>query len=638
MILQGKALAFFIGICYNILVGTKLHLEVFMFVETVQNNGNTYLRLVQSVRVKNKDGLKVSSKKVIMNIGPLSRFDDGLPNYVDRLKKSFKAGTPLIPALLPYCSEKTVAQTYRFSINEGSPDCFGHPKLFAHILLEKILEELGLNTFFSSYKGFTKLEYDVYSFAKLLIFGRLLNPASKYATVQQNDDYYAPILSGGFNADNVYDTLSFIAENKDKIIRRMNTSLVKKADRSPEVIYYDVTNFYYEIEDPDEDILDEEGNILIKGIRKLGVCKEERKLPIVQMGLFMDDDGIPIAIESFPGNTLDHLTLRPAMKKSIDNLEFSRFILIADRGICNYMNLLHLLDAGNGYIVSKSLLKSTKTEQKWTFDDEGYTVVSPDFKYKSRIVKRTVKDEDGNSRQIEESVVVYWSKKFEARSIRENKKFLDFLKKLEEAPQNFRITALESKSLKRFLKKECINTKTGEIINSSDMKACIDFDKVAEYRKGMGYYQIVTSELKMNPQEVIDKYHGLTQIEDQFRVMKGDLDTRPLYVRTPEHINAHLLTCMIALVIMRIIQKKIRDANPETKKDVYWNVGMSGERIQAALNKWKVDMMPGDLYRFMDIDDPDLTLILNAFNLHIPAKLYRRAELKSIKTGIKVFK
>jgi hypothetical protein len=401
-----------------------------MFVESVQNNGNTYLRLVKSVRVKNKDGLKVSSKQVVLNIGPLSRFDDGQPDYVERLKKSFKAGNPLIPSLLPYCTgDNKPAETYHFTINEGSPDCFGHPKLFSHILLERILEELGISALFSSYKGFSKLEYDVYGFAKLLIFGRVLNPASKYATVRQNNDYYEPILDN-FNPDNVYDTLSFIADNKDKIISRINTNMVKKAGRSPEAIYYDVTNFYFEIGSPDEDILDEDGNVLEKGKRKLGVCKEERKLPIVQMGLFMDDDGIPIAIESFPGNTLDHLTLRPAMKKSIDNLDFSRFILIADRGICNYMNLLHLLNAGNGYIVSKSLLKSTKKEQEWTYDDEGYTVVSPDFKYKSRIMKRKVKDENGNEREIEEKVVVYWSRKFEERSIHENKKFLDFLEKL----------------------------------------------------------------------------------------------------------------------------------------------------------------------------------------------------------------
>lgn len=607
-----------------------------MFVECFTNNGKPYLRLARSVRVTNKAGVKVSQKQPVLNIGPLDRFDDGQPDYVERLKRSFKAGTPLIPALSPYCEDKAREETYRFVIREGSPDCFGHPRIFSHLLLERIMEELGLLNFFSSYKGLTKLEYDVYGFAKLLIFGRLLNPASKCATIRQNDDYYEPILND-FNPDNVYDTLSFMAANKDRIIRRINTNLVKKAGRSPEVIYYDVTNFYFEIEDADDDITNEDGEVLEKGKRKLGVSKEERHQPLVQMGLFMDDEGIPIAIESFPGNTLDHLTLRPAMKKTIDDLDFSRFILIADRGICNYVNLLHLLDAGNGYIVSKSLLKSTKKEQEWAYADEGYKVVSPDFRYKSRIVKRTVKDENGNSRQIEEQVVVYWSRKFEQRSIRENKRFLDFLEKLEKSPGSFRITASQSKSLRRFMKKEYVNQKTGEIVNSSDMRGFIDFEKVKEYRKEMGYYQIVTSELKTTAVDVIDKYHGLTQIEDQFRVMKGDLETRPVYVRTPEHIDAHLLICLIALIMMRIIQKRIRDMDPGKEKDVYWNVGMSGERIQRALNKWKVDALPGDLYRFADVDDPDLAIILKAFNIDIPPKLYRKAELKSIKTGTKIF-
>ena len=608
-----------------------------MFVECVKNNGTDYLRLVESNRVLNAKGVKTARKKVIYNIGPLSRFDDGLPDYVSRLKKSFVAGDPLIPALRPFCAGQAPAEAYRIPIREGSPDCFGHPKLFSHMLLERILEELGLHFFFSSYKGFTKLQYDVYGFARLLIFGRLLNPASKCATVRQNKEYYEPLLTD-FNPDNVYDTLDFIAANKDKIIRRMNTNLMKKAGRSPQIIYYDVTNFYYETEDPDDDLLDDDGNVLEKGLRKLGVCKEERKLPIVQMGLFMDDNGIPIALETFPGNTLDHLTLRPALKKNIDGLDFSRFILIADRGICNYMNLLHVTDAGNGYIVSKSLLKSTKKEQAWTYSDEGYISTSQDFKYKSRILKRTVKDENGISRTLEEKVVVYWSRKFQARSERENKKFLDFLKKLEESPENFRITAIQSKGLKKFLKKDCVNKKTGEIINSSDIKAFVDFDKVEEYRKSMGYYQIVTSELTMDPLEIIEKYHGLTQIEDQFRVMKGDLDTRPLYVRTPEHVEAHLLICMISLILLRIIQKRIlRSGLVKLDEDAYWSTGLNGARIQAALNRWKVDLLPDDLYRFMDVDDPDLKLILDAFGIEIPPKLYRRAELKSIKTNIKIF-
>lgn len=608
-----------------------------MFIEVVQNNGNHYLRLVQSIRVTNKDGYKVSQKKVILNIGPLSRFDDGKPDYVDRLKKSFKAGNPLIPALLPYCDAQRPAEKYRFVINEGSPDCFGHPKLFSYVLLERILEELGVNAFFSSYKAFTKLQYDVYGFAKLLIFGRLLNPASKCATVRQNEDYYTPIL-GEHNPDNVYDTLDFIAANKDKLIRRMNTNLVKKAKRSPEVIFYDVTNFYFEIERPDEDVSDADGNVLACGQRKMGVCKEERKLPIVQMGLFMDDNGIPIAIESFPGNTLDHLTLRPALKKNIDNLNYSRFIMIADRGICQYNNLLYILDAGHGYIVSKSLLKSNATEQQWAYSDDDYTEVSPDFKYKSHIVKRKVKDEKGQLRTIEEKVVVYWSRKFQVRCEYENKRFLDFLERLEKSPENFRITSLQAGSMKKFFKQECMNRDTGELIDASKLKPLVDFDKVKEFRNNMGYYQIVTSELIMPDREIIDKYHSLTQIEDQFRVMKGNLSTRPIFVRTPEHVNAHLLICLIALIVIRIIQKRIVDSGlVQTDPSAYWCSGLNASRIQTALNKWKVDTLPDDLYRFMDVDDPDLKLILDAFSIRIPPKLYRRAELKSIKTGIKVF-
>lgn len=608
-----------------------------MYIECFTNNAKPYLRLVQSVRVTNKSGKKVPQKQVVCNIGPLERFDDGQPDYVERLKKSFRAGVPLISSLEPYCQKEKQPESYHISIREGSPDCFGHPKIFSHVLLERILEELGLNTFFASYKGFTKIEYDIYGFAKLLIFGRLLDPASKSATVRQNDNYLDPIL-GPHNPDNVFDTLDFIAENKNKIIRRLNTNLVKKAHRSPEIIYYDVTNFYFEIEEPDEDILDQEGNLVEKGLRKMGVCKEGRKLPIVQMGLFMDDDGIPIAIETFPGNTLDHLTLRKSLEKNIDGMDFSRFILIADRGICNYQNLLHILDAGNGYIVSKSLLKSTREEQEWAYDDEDYLSVSEDFKYKSRIVKKSVKDEKGNARTVTEKAVVYWSRKFQKRAEQENRNFLDFLEKLQEHPENFRITAIQAKSLRKFFKREYVNEKTGEILDTSKIRALIDFDKVAKYRKSFGYYQIVTSELTMDAKDVIDKYHGLTQIEDQFRVMKGDLETRPLFVRTPEHITAHLLICLIALIMMRIIQKRIKDSAAfSADPALYWSSGLNPRRIQNALNLWKVDLLPGEIYRFMDVDDPDLKLILDAFGIRIFPKLYRRAELKHLKSQIKVF-
>lgn len=335
---------------------------------------------------------------------------------------------------------------------------------------------------------------------------------------------------------------------------------------------------------------------------------------------------------------MDHLTLRPALKRNIDNLEFSRFILISDRGIFQYRNLLNLIQAGNGYIVAKSLLKSTQKERDWAYKDTDYIKVNEDFKYKSRIVKRTIKDELNVKHTIEEKVVVYWSKKFQKKAEKENKSFLDFIKKLQDSPESFRLTALQNKSIRKFIKKEYINKNTGEVLDSSEIKPMLDYDKINSYTESLGYYQIVTSELNMEEKDVIDKYHGLTQIEEQFRTMKSTLETRPIYVRTPEHIEAHLLICLIALIILRIIQKKIIASNQiPIKEDMYWTTGINGDRIQEALNKWQVDLMPNELYRFMNIEDEDLKIILNAFGINIPKKLFTLGELKSIKSNIKIF-
>jgi transposase len=407
--------------------------------------------------------------------------------------------------------------------------------------------------------------------------------------------------------------------------------MVDKFNRKSSLVFYDVTNFYFEIEDPDEDTDDE------KGIRKNGVCKEERKLPIVQMGLFMDDNGLPISIEIFPGNTLDHQTVTGALKSSIDDMKYDRFIFIGDRGMTNYPNLLHITSLGNGYIVSKSILKSTKKDKEWLIDDNGYTNVSDDFKYKSRIIHKKVKDEFGNIKEITEKEVVYWSKRFEDRQKHENKSFLDFIEKLKNSPESFRISKAQAKDLKKFLKSDVENIDTGELINSHKLKAMLDMDKVNSFNSLMGYYKIVTSELNMPDTEVIDKYHGLSQIEDQFRIMKGDLNTRPILVRTKEHINAHLIICFISLLILRIIQYKIKEL-PDFEKDddKYWQEGMSANRIINSLNKWTIDKMNDEYFRFNNINDKDLSIILNAFNINIPAKLYKPAELRKLKVSIKL--
>lgn len=601
-----------------------------MYIAVFKNNGKDYLRLMESYRTQNAEGKVAIRKRIICNIGPLSKFDDGQPDYLDRLRESFRLGTPMIPELEEYTGKKPTFEKYTIRLQEGDPECIGHPRLYSHVFLDKLLDELGLEDFFRSYKGFSKIQYDVLNFVRLLVYGRILNPDSKIATLEQNDDYFTPLLKN-FNPYNVYDTLDFIYENREKIIRRMNTSLVKKWHRNPEIIFYDVTNFFFETEDPDEDIIDDNGNVIEKGIRKMGVSKENRKQPIVQMGLFMDDQGFPISIESFPGNTLDANTFKPAISRSIDDLDYARFIMIADRGMFNYQNIIHLLDQNNGYILAKSLLKSSKAEQEWAYSDTGYIEVSKDFKYKSRIIKRTVKEANGEKRTVTENVIVYWSRNFYERDLHENANFIETLEKIKDNPNGFRITAMQARQMRQFFKGDLINSETGEVIDASKLKALLDKEKLEEFKAHFGFYQIITSEINMPPLEAIEKYHGLSRIEDQFRVMKSDLETRPVYVRTREHIEAHLMICMIALTMLRMIQCKICCSGLVPKSDdvTLWSMGLPAYRIQKALNKWKVELLADDLYRFIDLDDPDLKLILDSFGITIPVKLFLKNDLKA---------
>ena len=601
-----------------------------MYIEKCTNNGTAYLRLVESYRAPNSKGVKVSKKKLILNIGPLAKFDDGKPNYFERLKESFKNGSPIIDSLKPYCEKIQPLEHYRLEYTEGDPYLIGSPKLFSHILIEQIIKELGLIDLFTHYKAQYKIEYDLTGFIRLLIYGRLLNPASKISTITQNNDYYQPIIINPYEF-NVYDSLDFVYKYRKTIFNTLNKAMINKFNRQSSLVFYDVTNFYFEIEDPDDDIDDE------KGIRKMGVSKEERKSPIVQMGLFMDEQGFPISVEMFPGNTLDHQTVIGALKASVDNMKYERFIFIGDRGMTNYPNLLHITSLGNGYIISKSTLKSTKQDKIWMLDNDGYIHLSEEFKYKSRIIHKKVKDEFGNTKEITEKEIVYWSKKFEVRQKHENKSFLEFIEKLKASPESFRISKAQAKDLRKFIKKDVENTDTGEIIDSKKLKAMLDYEKINEFNSMMGYYKIVSSELTMDDLEIIEKYHGLSRIEDQFRVMKVDLNTRPIFVRTKEHINVHLIICFISLLVLRVIQYKIKELDTfKVDENKYWQEGMTAEKIIKALNKWTVDKMNDEYYRFNNTTDDDLSIILKAFNISIPAKLYKPADLKRIKTNIKL--
>lgn len=606
-----------------------------MHIEKYKTNGKYYLRLVKNKRII-KDGQSVNRKKLILSLGRIDQYDDGQPNYLERLRQSFRDGRPLIPALQGYVeyAPKSVVQ---ISFEQGSTFCVAAPRRFAPCILDSVFAALGLDQLFASIKHTSRIKYDLQGIVRLLTYGRILEPASKLATMEQNEDYYRPLVKSSNNF-NVYDALDVIYANRRQIIQRMNTNISRGIGRNTSNVFYDVTNFFFEVEEPDDDILDDEGNVLEKGLRKMGVSKENRKQPIVQMGLFLDDNGIPISIEMFPGNTLDHLTLRTAMKNTIDTLELERFILVADRGMYSGTNMCHVLNLGNGYIVSKSLKKSTQQDREWVLDQHDYTEISPDFKYKSRIVSRMVTDEDGTRKKIREKVVVYWSKAFYAREMHENQSFLEFIEKLKANPNGFRVSAAQSRSLKKFMQKDMLHKETGEIVDSRKLLSLIDDKKLTEFNELMGYYQIVTSELEMDDRDIIDKYHGLTRIEDQFREMKGTLNTRPIYVNTPEHIQAHLLICFIALTMMRIIQHKVKlSLPPDAGKSLFWTYGISGSRLSKALLDWKVEQLSSEYFRMSYVNSDDLRLILDAFGLHIPPILFTRGDLRTLKASVSAF-
>lgn len=606
-----------------------------MYINLFNNNKIPYLRLVDNASKVNENGEFYKTKKVLLNLGPLSKFDDGLPNYVDRLKQSFKDGTPLIPELLPFVviDEKSEPESTITLTKYGSQSFYS--KLYTNEFLDKLLDTLGLPQFLTRYKSDNDIQWDLLGIFRLLTFGRILNPTSKYATFFQKDDYYLP-LTKSTNPFNSYDLLDVLNKQKDKILKLMSDQITKKIGRNPNVIFYDVTNFYFETPYPDPEI--EKEGVIVKGIRQKGVSKENKKEPIVQLGLFLDDLGLPVSFEVFPGNTLDQAALRPALKKTIDNMNFKRFILVADRGMNSHKNSLHQIKNGHGYIISKSIKKTKKKERTWITEQEGYTSLNEGFRYKSIIRDRKEQDEAGTVIEFKEKTVVYWSEKFYKREYREHQSYLEFIKRLKENPEGFRVTKAQGLKLKKLLKKEMINKMTGEVIDSRDLLAAIDEEKLEEFTAYMGYYQIVTSELEMDEIEVIDKYHGLSRIEDQFRVMKSTLESRPLFVNTDDHINAHLLICFIALTMMRLIQLKIRTMQgKDLSQCKEWDMGMSADRIQAALNSWRVTEIQEKTYIFTNASEDkekDLKVIQKAFGIEIRNGWFTSKELKEIKKSI----
>jgi len=426
-------------------------------------------------------------------------------------------------------------------------------KNFGYAAILKIYHELGLNTFFNNKARHENFEYNTNSIMILLVVSRLLSPGSKKKAFEEKDRYFERF---DFSLADVYRSLRHFSQIAKEFQQYLNSQIFEKYGRNTRTIYYDVTNFYFET-----DVIDE--------LRQLGLSKERRRDPIVQMGLAVDTDGIPLHYDLFPGNTVDKETFRPIIGEIRKNYDTGKIVVVADMGIITGDNIFYLLGGEkgknfNGYVFSFSIRGGTKAFKEYVLSDEGYVDRKGkpvgkdcDFKMKSRVIAReinvTMRSGRKSKKTVYEKQVVFWGKKYALKARAEREEVLKKAQDLVANPQKY--TKATSYGATKYVQNVKYNEQTGEILETINHPT-LDLAKVAEDEKYDGYYAIVTSELDMSDAEVIETYRGLWQVEETFRITKGVLETRPVYVSLQEHINAHFLTCFIALTILRILQKK----------------------------------------------------------------------------------
>ena len=422
-------------------------------------------------------------------------------------------------------------------------------KNFGYAALSKIYHELEIDKFLiNKFKDRDVSEFKINNIMKLLVFARALFPDSKKSTYENKDLFFE---NTNFSLKELYNALTYIEPFKDSLQHHIYEHIQEQYKPNNECVFYDVTNYYFEIDDNDD-------------FRKKGVCKQHMPNPIVQMGLFMDSLGLPMNYKLFEGNKNDCLTLKPMVQELQKNYNVGRVIVVADKGLNTGNNIAYNKAIGNGYVMSLSIRGSNSEMKEYVLKDDGYTYNSDKtYKIKSRFYPReitiTKKDEQTGKtikikKTVDEKQVIFWSADYAKRAKAERQPAIEKAKELIGNVQKF--NKKNCYGAAKYVKHLVFDSKTGEIIVAKSQLS-IDEEKIAEEEKYDGYYAIVTSEMDKSDDEIIDIYRGLWRIEETFKITKSELDARPVYVSRKDHIEAHFLTCYIALVLGRVLQHKL---------------------------------------------------------------------------------
>jgi transposase len=420
-------------------------------------------------------------------------------------------------------------------------------KNYGYVALSKIYHELEIDRFLKNSRRHRNFKYNTDAIMRLLVFSRLLYPCSKRATQLGKERFFD---SFRFTIDDVYSSLTHFDEIAPGLQQHLHEQITRQYGRETRLVYYDVTNYYFEIDRQDD-------------LRKNGPSKEHRKDPIVQMGLLLDSSGLPISYRLFPGNTHDSQTLMPMLAEVKKKYGVERIVTVADKGLNSGDNIAFATVLGDGYIYSKSVRGASDEFKKWVLDESGYRHGADSFKMKSKVVPdATIKfavEQVGRKKRkktakVEQKWVVFYSDKYAARAKHKRDEAIAKALKMIKDPARYRRTF--DYGAVGYIDNLKIDKETGEIVNTGDTLA-LNEQKIAEEEKYDGYYAIVTSELDDSDEHIIDTYRGLWRIEESFKVTKSVIEARPVYLRTASHINAHFLICFIALLIGRIAELRL---------------------------------------------------------------------------------
>ncbi|NLD48573.1 MAG: IS1634 family transposase, partial [Clostridiaceae bacterium] len=421
-------------------------------------------------------------------------------------------------------------------------------KNFGYAVLSKIYHELGIDKFLVNRQRYSKEEYNANAIMKLLVYSRLLYPASKKKTYENREIFFDKF---DFSLDDIYRCLTFFNKQSDALQLWIHERIKEQYRRNTDLVYYDVTNYYFEIDEQDE-------------MRRNGVSKEHRPDPIVQMGLFMDTDGIPINYKLFPGNDPDKTTLIPALGKIQHDYALGRIIVVADKGLTTGDNIWYILSAKNGYVLSYSVRGADQCFKDYVLNENGYVNKGDDFKIKSRLYPREIKVTATNGKKIKKTVhekqIIFYSSKYAEKAKSDREAAILKAKDLIKNPAKYNKATTYGAA--KYVKNLTFDAQTGEVLESAKQLLSFDEQKLREEERYDGYYAIMTSEYKESDDKIIDIYRGLWKIEESFKITKSDFEARPVYLSLKEHIDAHFLTCFLSLVIVRILEHRLKRKYP----------------------------------------------------------------------------